>query len=372
MKILQIVKYYDPCQGGMETVVKNIVEGVIDCCDDINFTIYSNNHERNFVKSVELKNRETIIKEITPAYLKSQPLNLRYPSLKKLIKDNDVIHHHYPFPTMELILLRYLKQMSDKKIVITWHANIKNSRWSWIENIYNPLIEKLLDRADAIIVTSPQLFEASVILQKYSEKVKTIPLSYDSKYSSAESRNYPSDRCFELLFVGKLRQYKGVAYLIKAVESLNVKLKIVGNGEELQNLKTLVKDLHIADKVIFVSNATDDELAECYKKADLFVLPSINEAEAFGVVQLEAMANGLPVINTNLESGVPFVSLNDYSGFTVEPKNVENLKSAIEKIINNKLLYESFSSSSLERVKLFSREKMSEAYLNLYKDFNAK
>lgn len=366
MKILQIVKYYDPCQGGMETVVKNIVEGVVDCFDDISFTVYSNNHRRNFVKSIKEKNRETIIKEITPAYLKSQPLNLKYPSLKRLIEDNDVIHHHYPFPTMEFTLLRYLKQMSRKKFIITWHANIKNSRWSWMERIYDPMIEKLLDRADAIIVTSPQLFEASTILQKYRGKVQTIPLSFDPKYASVNSKKYPSDRCFELLFVGKLRKYKGVEYLIKAIENLDVKLKIVGNGEELQNLISLVDELNIRKKVTFVSNADDGQLVEFYKKTDLFVLPSINEAEAFGVVQLEAMANALPVINTNLESGVPFVSLNDYSGITVEPKDVEGLRVAIKKIISNKELYELYSLNALERVKMFSREKMAKAYKDIY------
>lgn len=367
MKVLNIVKYYDPCQGGMETVVKNIVEGIIDSSDDINFTVYSNDHTRNLAKSVVEKNRETIIKEITPLYLKSQPLNLRYPSLKKLIEDNDVIHHHYPFPTMEFTLMRYLKQMSNKKFIITWHANIKNSRWSWIEKIYNPMIKKLLDRADVIIVTSPQLFEASIVLQEYSEKVKVIPLSFDPKFLSVSQKKYPIGRRFELLFVGKLREYKGVEYLIKSVENLEVNLKIVGNGEELQRLKSLVEVLNIENKVIFISNANDNELVELYKKADLFILPSINEAEAFGVVQLEALANALPVINTNLKSGVPFVSLDSYSGITVEPKNSEGLRAAIEKIINSKEIYELYSLNALERVKVFSRKKMSEAYTKIYK-----
>ena len=366
MKILQLVKYYDPCQGGMETVVKNIVEGVVDCSDNISFTVYSNNHKRNFVKSIKEKKKETIIKEITPVHLKSQPLNLRYPLLKRLIRDNDVIHHHYPFPTMEFTLLRYLKQMSNKKFIITWHANIKNSRWSWIERIYNPMIVKLLDRADSIIVTSPQLFEASSMLQKYKEKIQIIPLSFDPKYSSDTSKKYPLDRSFELLFVGKLRKYKGVEYLIKAIENLEVKLKIVGNGEELQNLLSLVDELNIKNKVTFFSNVDDSQLAEFYKKADLFVLPSINEAEAFGVVQLEAMANGLPVINTNLASGVPFVSLNGYSGITVEPKDVLELRVSIEKIISNKELYELYSLNALERVNMFSREKMAQAYMEIY------
>ncbi|MEL1252636.1 glycosyltransferase [Flavobacterium sp. DGU38] len=366
MKILQLVKYYDPCQGGMETVVKNIVEGCVASFKNKSFTVYSNSHKQNFKKSVELKNRETIIKEITPAHLKSQPLNLRYPSLKGLIIDNDVIHHHYPFPTMEFTLLRYLKYMSHKKFIITWHANIKNSRWSWIERIYNPMIEKLLDRADSIIVTSPQLFETSIILQKYKHKVRTIPLSFDPKYSSVSSKLYPSNRCFELLFVGKLRKYKGVEFLIKAIENLDVKLNVVGNGEELYKLKLLVDELNIKEKVFFTSDVNDEELSKFYKKSDLFILPSINEAEAFGVVQLEAMANALPVINTKLDSGVPFVSLNGYSGITVLPNDVDGLRVAIEDIISNKDLYELYSKNALDRVSFFSREKMSNAYKDLY------
>jgi len=368
MKILQIVKYYDPCQGGMESVVKNIVEGIVESSVDVSFTIYSNNHLRNFKKIIKIVGDVTVFKEITPFYLKSQPLNLRYPSLKMLIENSDVINHHYPFPTMELGLLRQLKNFKNKKFIITWHANIKNSRWSWIEKFYNPLIKKLLDRADYIVVTSPQLFEASDILKEYKNKIKIIPLSFDPKYNISESKKYPADRQFELLFVGKLRKYKGVEFLIKAIEDLPIKLTIVGNGEELEALMQQIKSLNIQEKVSFISNADDLQLSQIYINSDLFILPSINEAEAFGVVQLEAMANGLPVINTYLESGVPFVSLNDFSGITVQPKSSESLKSAIIKIIEDKELYEYFSSNAIKRADLFSRKKMSESYINLYND----
>lgn len=368
MKVIHLVKYYDPCQGGMESVVKNIVEGIVKISDSINFVVYSNNHLRKFKREITNKDAITIIKEITPVYLKSQPLNLRYPSFKELIKDSDVVHHHYPFPTMEFTLLKNLKKLEGKKIIITWHANIKNSRWSWITKFYNPMINKLLDRADHIVVTSPQLLQASDILKKYSDKVQVIPLSFDPKYNISESKKYPVGRQFELLFVGKLRKYKGVEFLIKAIEDLPIKLTIVGNGEELEALGQQIKSLNIQEKVSFISNADDLQLSQIYINSDLFILPSINEAEAFGVVQLEAMANGLPVINTYLESGVPFVSLNDFSGITVQPKSSESLRSAIIKIIEDKELYEYFSSNAIKRADLFSRKKMSESYINLYND----
>ena len=134
----------------------------------------------------------------------------------------------------------------------------------------------------------------------------------------------------------------------------------------MEFLQKLAIILDIKDKIKFITEATDENLIGIYRKSNLFVLPSINEAEAFGVVQLEAMANGLPVINTKLNSGVPYVSLNGYSGLTVNPSSVEELKKAIEEIINNKELYEKFSSNSIERSKIFSRKVMAESYLNLY------
>jgi glycosyltransferase involved in cell wall biosynthesis len=366
MKILHLVKYYDPCKGGMESLVKLIVEGCLKVSKNLFFTIYSNSHTPTFSQIRRISNDVTIVNERTPLIFKSQPLNITYSGLKHLIMNNDVIHHHYPFPSMEFSLYRNVKHLKNKKFILTWHANVKNTRWRWVEGFYNLLIIKLLDRADKIIVTSPQLYDSSSILTKYSEKVTIIPLSFDPHYLSDKPRKFPCDRSFELLFVGKLREYKGVEYLLKAILTLDVTLKIVGNGEELNNLQNLVRDLNITNKVTFICDADDDLLSSIYKNSDLLILPSISEAEAFGLVQLEAMANGLPVINTNLESGVPFVSLNEFSGITVTPKNVNELKYAIEKIITNKNLYELFSSNALQRVKVFSREKMIESYMNLY------
>jgi SPP1 gp7 family putative phage head morphogenesis protein len=92
-----------------------------------------------------------------------------------------------------------------------------------------------------------------------------------------------------------------------------------------------VRDDHkvLNNKVFFVTDADDETVDKFYSTSELFVLPSINEAEAFGIVQLEAMSRGLPVINTNLKSGVPFVSLDCVTVFTVNPMNVVELKNSI-------------------------------------------
>lgn len=368
MKILQTIKYYDPSKGGMESVAKDIVAGVIEQDPSTEFTIYANSHVPLFKRTYSKSPNQNSIKEFTPFIVKSQPVNLGYPLLSELIRSSDVVHHHYPFPTMELALIKNSKLLANKKFIITWHANINNSRWSWIGSIYTPIIKKLLDLATYIVVTSPQLADASDILALYKEKVKVIPLSFDPKIAqvNVQPKTFPADRPFKLLFVGKLRAYKGVSYLIGAVKDLAVNLYIVGDGEDKIVLSNQANALGARDKVFFRSGLSDEELADMYKQCDLFVLPSINEAEAFGVVQLEAMSNGLPVINTRLLSGVPYVSLDGISGLTVEPKNSMLIKNAIEKMISSKALFETCSQNAISRSKEFSREKMALAYLNLY------
>lgn len=366
MKVLQTIKYYDPCKGGMEAVAKTLIEGAIKKHNDISFTVYCNNHKQNqkAVKSNPFA-QVNILRESTPVLLKSQPLNIFYKNLQKLIAENEVVHHHYPFPTMERALLKNLDALKHKKLIITWHANIQNSRWSWIEKIYNPMIIKLLDVADHIVVTSPQLFEQSSILKRYKNKIQIIPLSFDPKFAASEAKVL-SDKKKKILFVGKLREYKGIKYLIEAMQKIDAQLDIVGNGEKEKELRDLVESLGLAHQINFWTHATDEDLELFYKNADLFVLPSINEAEAFGVVQLEAMGSATPVINTKLKSGVPHVSLDQITGLTVEPADVNELAEAANKILQNDSLYNKFSVNALERSKDFLVDKMVAKYIQLY------
>jgi glycosyltransferase involved in cell wall biosynthesis len=369
MKILQTTKYYLPSTGGIESVVKSIVEGVSKQSETCKFTVYSNNHiptlRKSMLKSASVHN----IKEMTPFIFKSQPLNVRYQLLRSLMVDSDIIHHHYPFPNMELALLRHMDLLKKKRLIITWHANIKTTRWSWISKYYDPIVKRLLNIAETIVVTSPQLLESSEFLKDYKEKVKVIPLSFNPVVCSVSvsPKRLVADSVFRILFVGKLRAYKGLEYLIRAIVDLDVELTIVGEGETELELQTLVDTLGLRSKVCFRKGISDEALAGIYQSSDLFVLPSISEAEAFGVVQLEAMANGLPVINTRLDSGVPHVSVDGLTGLTVAPRDSEELAAAIEKIKSDPALYERFSVNALARAELFTAEKMSASYHEIYK-----
>lgn len=363
MKILQTIKYFEPSKGGMESVVKNLVVGIKRNKYDSDITVICNNHEKSS-KTIKEKLLNVNVVRYKSFFYKSQPISLLFKGLNKHLRDSDVINHHYPFPTMELALLKHLKILKKKNFIITWHANIENSRWSWIEKFYNPIIKQLLNSATKIVVTSPQLFEYSPLLKYYRHKIEIIPLSYEPQNEFIYPKTLNGQ--LKILFVGKLREYKGLKYLIEATRNLDVIVDIVGNGEQEQELRGLIKATNQEEKVKLHTDVNDVELKKYYKNAHIFVLPSINEAEAFGVVQLEALSYALPVINTNLKSGVPYVSLNNITGFTIAPLNSTELQKAIIKFIDNPTLYADFSRNALERAKEFTTEKMVKKYLSLY------
>ena len=229
-------------------------------------------------------------------------------------------------------------------------------------------MSKLLVYCDHIIVTSPALLNNSDILKNFDDKLKVIPLSCKKIFNEEVlPKYYPEGRNFKLLFVGKIRDYKGIHVAIEAIVGLNVTFTIVGEKMIDRNLDEMVESLGLKNSVTFINSVSDMELIEMYKTHDLFLFPSVTEAEAFGIVQLEAMSMGMPVINTNLNSGVPFVSIHELTGLTVTPGSVLEFHNAISRIINDKILYDQLSINCIQRSKEFDIETMTNAYLELYK-----
>jgi rhamnosyl/mannosyltransferase len=140
------------------------------------------------------------------------------------------------------------------------------------------------------------------------------------------------------LFVGRLSYYKGVKYLIETIKNVKVNLVIIGEGKEDSNLKTLVKELKIENRVFFLPAQERKKLINFYQAAKVFVLPSIYKSEAFGLVLLEAMACGTPVISTELGTGTSFVNKNEVSGLVVAPRELDVLSEAINRLISNEQL----------------------------------
>lgn len=362
MKVLQISKLYYPWIGGIEKVVQDIAEGLKGKVD-IEVLVC----QPKGCGKTELINGIKVTKATSFGIFWSMPISFTFPFiLAWKSREVDILHFHLPFP---LGVISYLLMASKQaKVVVTYHSDIV--RQKKIIKLYRPFLHRFLKRADKILVTSPNLLKFSENLAPYREKCTVIPLWIDlDKFGQPlekeiSSEINPKERI--VLFVGRLTYYKGLEYLIEAMQYVDAKLLIVGEGKLRIRFEKKIKSLNLDKKIIFLGKVSDDELKYYYQICDVFVLPSIEPSEAFGLVQLEAMAYGKPVVNTYLPTGVPYVSINGETGLTVPPRNSKALGEAINKILNDKELATKFSKNAKKRAKKFQKEKILRRIYEIY------
>jgi rhamnosyl/mannosyltransferase len=169
-----------------------------------------------------------------------------------------------------------------------------------------------------------------------------------------------------VLFVGRFVYYKGLEYLVDAMKYIDAHLLLVGSGPLEHQIRRRVKAYGLEHRVSFAGRLSDQDLYGCYELADVFVLPSIESAEAFGLVQVEAMAHGLPVVNTDLQTGVPWVSRHGDTGLTVPPRDPKALAEAVNTILMDKVLAERLSRNARDRARDFSLEKVVGQVFSIY------
>jgi rhamnosyl/mannosyltransferase len=199
---------------------------------------------------------------------------------------------------------------------------------------------------------------------RFSDNVRVIPLGIetDEMPSFDATLNGRS-----ILFVGRLVDFKGVHVLLAAMKNVDASLTVVGDGPQADNLQRYARTEGVSDSVTFEGYVSDEWLDHLYKESDVFVLPSKGANESFGIVQLEAMKYGLPVINTNLPTGVPYVSVDGKTGLTVPPGDSAALSEAIDWLFAHPKEYERYSRQARNRVlDKFKKSAMLKAMSSLY------
>jgi len=357
MKILQINKFYYPKIGGIETVVKNIYDWVNNDFINIDILACNDTYKREIIKD---KNNY-IYKSKTINILFGMPISIDLFKIFFKIKNNyDLFLIHYPFP-LSAILSFFIPK---NKLIIYYHCDIV--RQKFLNFILSPLINRSLKKSKNIIVSSKNILENSSVIKKYKEKCIVIPFVIDYKSNGEDEENaskikekYKDNKL--LLSVGRLVYYKGFDYLIKAIPLIEANLLIIGAGPKEKELGELIVKLKLENKVSIIPPKKN--LKPYFMAADLFVFPSIEKSEAFGIVQLESMASGTPIVNTYLETGVEEVSINEKTGLTVNPKNSEELANAINKIISNEDLIYKYGKNAKKRYsEFFTKEKFIENF----------
>lgn len=362
MEILQVSKFYSPHVGGIERVVQQLAEGFTQRGHDVTVLAamsrgIGNRESINEVPVVRTSSIETVL---------STPLSPSYPIRLRRLSGVDIVHVHLPNPLA--VVSELFVDRTDTPVVVTYHSDIVRQQTA--KRLYRPFLRRFLDQAEQLITTSPRLMDNSDMLAEYRDRCAVVPLSVpienDPDLSRASASQLVDADGPYVLFVGRLNYYKGVEYLIKAMSTVEGTLLVVGDGPKYKSLK---KQAATSDaSVVFLGHVDDETLERCYMGADVFVLPSVEPSEAFGIVQLEAMKHGLPVVNTELPTGVPWVSEHGETGLTVEPRNSAELAEAISTLLADDELRHRLSENARDRVVAnFSEKRMIEDTLKLYK-----
>ncbi|OGF42767.1 hypothetical protein A2303_05980 [Candidatus Falkowbacteria bacterium RIFOXYB2_FULL_47_14] len=339
MRIAQVACVFPPYKGGIGNVAASFA-GMLS----------ENNQVTVFTPDYGFKQEQE-----SGAYevVKLKPL-LRYgngvfaPELFFKLKGFDVVHLHYPFfGGAEVVWLAKFLSFGKFKLLIHYHMDTADLPVAArILRLPDRLIRNsLFSLAAGITCASQDYIEQGKIgrfYRRYPNKFHEIPFGVDTARFYPGLKNSTKNRSLKILFVGGLDRahyFKGIDVLLRAISELRIpdkdyELQIVGEGDMRPEYEKLAVSLGVASKVRFIGGLSDERLAEVYRTADVAVLPSINGHEAFGLVLLEAMASGVPVIASDLP-GVRSVFRDGAEGYFAEPGNAKDLRGKLEKILSD-------------------------------------
>ncbi len=370
IKMLHAAKWYNPVVGGIETVAEAIT-GAVGSAFDMSILVCSEHKDREL--GLTLDGTE-IYRAKTPGKLFSMPLSYDYvKAFKRMSKDADLIQLHAPFPLSDFAL--FLSRGCKKaKKAVWWHSDVVKQKKLMF--FYKPLMKWMLRKTDKIFVASESIIAQSKYIGRFKDKIEVIPFgismeNYErGKKTPILTEKLNDKSSVKLLFVGRLVSYKGVDVLLDAMaKTSGVELFVIGSGNLDSELVEQTERLGIKDKIHFLGTVETDDLKSAFNDCDVFVLPSVTRAECFGLVQLEAMVYGKPVINTSLPTAVPEVSLDKVSGITVTPGSTDELAEAINTLVNDKELREEYGRAARARCKQhYNLDIMQERILSSYRE----
>ncbi|MBI2983334.1 MAG: glycosyltransferase [Chloroflexi bacterium] len=370
MRITHLYKHYLPHPGGVERAMHSLARACAASGHDVRAIVSADGPRptRRNVDGVD------VIGVPSFGALQSVPLAPTYLALPA--RDGEILHVHESFPLGTLAALLRLRR-GRATAVVTWHFDVVRQRA--LAPLHRAVAARLLARARAIHVTSDLLASSSRALAPFTDKVRVIPHIVDVERFRAVPA-HPAARRIRAwaggapvaLFVGRLVYYKGLGVLLDALARVpTLRLVMVGDGPLLRDLRTQAGQLGVSARVLWLGAVSDDDLVGAYSGADVFVLPSTAPTETFGVVQVEAMAAGLPVVSTRLGTGVERVNSDGATGRVVSPGDPAELADALRAILEDPAVRARSAEAARERAREFAADRLVERYLALYAEATA-
>jgi rhamnosyl/mannosyltransferase len=323
VKILHLYKDYYPVLGGIEGHIRALAEGQAQAGHAVSVLVTSPTRR----DSAESLGGVTVVRAGRLATVASTPVS---PALAARLAGlrPDITHLHFPYPVGEVSQLL----LNRGRTVLTYHSDVVRGSQRLVLRLYRPLMRLILRRAARVIATSPNYVASSPHLRRLADRCVVIPLGVDTGRFAPAPAALPSAPP-TLLFLGRLRYYKGLDTLLEAMQTIDARLRIGGDGPLRGELEALAARLGVGARVEFAGAVPDEALADFYRSGDVFVLPASARSEAFGTVLLEAMACGLPCVTTELGTGTTYVVQDGVTGLVVPPRNPRALADALRRLL---------------------------------------
>ena len=326
MRVLHFYKTFAPDSfGGAQTVIRDIARGTQPFGVKTQVLSLSRDPDGNSIHLDGIWARKARLHlEFASTGLSLSVLSV----FKEMAQDADLIHYHFPWPMMDVI---HFLARTDKPAVVTYHSDIVKQRW--LRTAYEPLMHRFLDSVGSIIATSEPYAETSRVLARHRDKVTVIPIGTEDiarrPLPEARRRHWRErlgPRFF--VFVGALRYYKGLHFLLDAAAETGFPVAIIGTGRMSRQLREAVAARNLAN-VHLLGELPEDEKALLLDMAYGFVFPSHLRSEAFGVALLEAAASRLPMVCCEIGTGTSYVNRHGETGYVVAPADPMRLADAM-------------------------------------------
>lgn len=372
MRVLHFGKYWRQ-DGGIETHVKTLCRGLAELGVEVVDLVSSMDKTASdfVVDSFRVVEAPTLGIHFSTSISPSMVAAARRLHKEKPV---DVVHLHFPDPMSHLASMVLPKSIPR---VISWHSDIVKQKQ--LLKLYRPWQYRQIMQAAAVIVPTAAHFSSSKQIPANYPLAKRHIIPYGLDYTQHTNTNAMAGTTeairqraqgrFVVFALGRHVGYKGFDVLLEALQHTDAYLVLGGDGPLRGELQAQAQQLGIADRVWFSGRLSAADMAACYQACDVFCLPSVTPNEAFGLVQLEAMACGKPVICTHLNNGVNAVNPHGITGLTVPAKDARALAQAINTLKIDPALREKLGQQARSHaLRNYSMLVMSDLHIQLYQD----
>ena len=351
MRIVHVYKdYHPPVLGGVEQTIERMARWQVAAGHEVTVLVSASGERRSRTENID---GVRVVRVGEWGRALSSPLCPGFPAA--LARERAALWHlHSPNPLGEA---SFWLVRPTGAMVFTYYCDL--SRQRALLPVYGPLVHALFDRADVLHAISPQaVARRDSLVARDRERFRVVPLGIDADALLALDRDRPeARRLLErygdpfLLFVGRLRHYKGLHVLLDAMPNVDARLVIVGEGPKGPELREQARRLALGDRVVFAGSLDDAALHDHLAAAGIGLLPSSTETEAFGLAMVEYMAAGLPVISTELGTGTSYVNQDGVTGAIVPANDARSLSEAIRRLLADPPLRARMGAAGRNRVR---------------------